>query len=82
MITMAERVVKIETKVDNLEGALKSHTDEQREDFVTVNTGIKELGVKIDNQDSKYSSKWVEKAVISIIVGAAISLIVVLANLP
>jgi hypothetical protein len=50
MVTMVERITKVETKMDSV------HSD------------VKEIKTMLSNLDSKFSAKWVERAVIGIII--------------
>lgn len=57
---MAERMVKVETKIESISNKLDRHAHEQREDFDKV---LK----KLDSLDSKFASKWVEKAIFGLL---------------
>ena len=74
MVTMSERMMKIETEVGIIKDSLKDHTDNQREDF-------DKLFKKIDNLDGKYSAKWVEKGIIALTLTTVGSIIVALISL-
>ena len=58
------RLSKMEEKIDNL-----------KEDFAEVKKDIKNIAKDIKELDSKYSGKWVEKAIISIATGLIISIL-------
>ena len=70
-IRMAERMAKIETKVENIEtviteikAMLKDHVDWE--------------ATKYSEMDAKYSGKWVEKAIIGISIAVVSGIIVLL----
>lgn len=67
-MTMGERMMKIETKLDD-------HTAQEERYQLLLSKQIDELICKIDKLDEKYSSKWVERAVIVIYTGITVSVI-------
>ena len=64
-ITNGERMAKIEERLKNTNEQLKTHCDEQREDFDKVFTKIDDLQEYMDNS---FAGKWVEKITIGIII--------------
>jgi len=70
--TVTERMAVIETRMQGINDTLKDHVEEQREDF-------KKVLEKLDNLDSKFAGKWVEKGIIvticSVIAGITLLLI-------
>jgi len=67
-LTTGERLMKLETQVTDIKSSLEEHKLEQRKDF-------DKLFTKLDGLDDKYSSKWVEKAVITIGVGLSTAIV-------
>jgi len=72
MVTTAERMVKIETKMDSIESKMDDHIYEQRKDFDKV-TNL------LESMDGKFASKWVEKGIIalSVMISAGMVTIIV-----
>jgi hypothetical protein len=67
--TNEERLMKIETQIDDIKETMKNHCSEQREDFDKVLR-------KLDEMHNAFAGKWVEKVVIS---GALILLTIIMA---
>ena len=75
-ITNGERMAKIEERLKNTNEQLKTHTEEQREDFDKVFSKIDDLQ---KDMHSSFAGKWVEKisiGIIIVIVGALITALV------
>jgi predicted nucleic acid-binding Zn-ribbon protein len=68
-MNQTERLMRLETNVDNINTSLNRHSIEQREDFDKV---LK----KLDNLDKRFAGKWTEKVLITIVTGVAIAIIV------
>ena len=64
-ITNGERMAKIEERLKNTNKQLKTHCDEQREDFDKVFTKIDDLQ---EHMNKSFAGKWVEKITIGIII--------------
>jgi len=67
-VTMAERIVKVETKLEGLADKLDDHAIEQREDF-------KKIFDKLDKLGESFAGKWVEKIVLGLLVSIVLSII-------
>ena len=68
--TNEERLMKIETQIDDIKDTVKNHCQEQREDFDKVFR-------KLDELHNAFAGKWVEKVVI----GGAIATITIIVAL-
>jgi hypothetical protein len=65
--TNEERLMKIETQVEDIKETMKNHCEDQREDFDKVLR-------KLDEMHNAFAGKWVEKVVI----GGALALITII----
>ena len=66
-----EGLAMLKQKVTDISSNLEQHTLDQRQDFDKVFS-------KLDNLDGKFANKWVEKVIIVLIGGVAISLVTAL----
>ena len=60
--------MKIETQIEDIKGTMKTHCEQQREDF-------DKIFKKLDDLKESFAGKWVEKVVIGVVI-AGITLIV------
>ena len=63
-ITLVERMAKVETKIDDI----KSNVSE-------IKRIVEKQDDKFENLNKKFASKWVEKVLIGVIIGAVIIII-------
>lgn len=62
-----ERLMRVETKMENIEVKLDAQAKRNREDFQLVFD-------KIDGLRSRFAGKWVEKLVLGIVVALAVGI--------
>jgi len=83
-ITMAERIVKIETELKNVSKNLGTHIEEQKSDFKEIKVWMEKFDGRIDNALDKKANKWCEKAfltlLITMIAGSAVAILTFLLN--
>ena len=74
MTTQATRLVRVETKMEDISKKLDEHVLTQREDFQKVFK-------KLDDLHGSFAGKWVEKVIVGIIITFMGGLRVVLSTL-
>jgi len=70
-ITTKERLMKLETNIDNIKKKLDDHATEQRIDFAN-------LMEKLDNMQNSFAGKWVEKVILGLLITIISSIILLL----
>jgi len=71
---MEKQILQLKEDMGIVKSDMKHVKNEQESMKTDMKEGFKDLGDKIDNLDSKFSAKWVEKLLIWVgrIIGAAI----------
>jgi hypothetical protein len=72
-LNITERIVKMETKIENVSKKMDEHCSEQRQDFDRVFN-------KLDTLNNKFAGKWVEKIVVGLLVSIVLSIITLMIN--
>lgn len=71
MTTQSARLVRVETKLEDMCSKLDTHITDQRKDFDKVIA-------KIDTLGTKFAGKWVEKVALGVLVAAIGGLIILI----